>query len=56
MPRSLNGTHHRVSVEHLQRYLHQFYTQRKATDSERLRVLVDNVGGRRLTYRPLVSR
>ena len=59
LKRSLDGTHHHVSVEHLQRYLHQFdwlYTHCKASDSERLRVLLSNVGGRRLTYRPLVHK
>jgi hypothetical protein len=48
LKRSLDGTHHQVSVEHLQRYMHQFdwlYTHCKATDSERLRVLLGNVGG-----------
>ncbi|HEU5271607.1 MAG TPA: IS1595 family transposase [Jatrophihabitans sp.] len=57
LKRSLDGTHHHVSVEHLQRYLHQFdwlYTHCHATDSQRLRLLLGNVGGRRLTYRPLI--
>jgi len=42
----------------LQRYLHQFdflYTQCRATDSERMRLVLGNVGGRRLTYKPLIS-
>jgi len=59
LKRSLDGTHHHVSVEHLQRYLHQFdwlYTHCKATDSQRLRLLLGNISGRRLTYRPLVTR
>ena len=58
LKRSLDGTHHHVSVQHLQRYLHQFdwlYTHCKATDTERLRLLLGNVGGRRLTYKPLTS-
>jgi transposase-like protein len=56
LKRSIDGTHHHVSIEHLHRYLAQFdwlYTHCRASDSERLRTLVGNVGGRRLTYRPL---
>ena len=52
LKRSIDGTHHHVSVEHLPRYLAQFdwlYTHCKASDSERLRLLLGNVGGRRLT-------
>jgi transposase-like protein len=58
LKRSINGTHHHVSVEHLPRYLAQFdwlYTHCHATDSDRMRTLVGNVGGRRLTYRPLIG-
>lgn len=53
LKRSIDGTHHHVSPRHLPRYLAQFdwlYTHCHATDSERLRTLVGNVGGRRLTY------
>jgi transposase-like protein len=59
LKRSLDGTHHHVSVEHLQRYLNQFswlYTHCKATDSQRMRTLLSNVGGRRLTYKPMVAK
>ncbi len=58
LKRSIDGTHHHVSTEHLQRYLNQFdfmYTHCKDTDSERMRTLVGNVEGRRLTYRPLTN-
>ncbi|MFL6162238.1 MAG: IS1595 family transposase [Jatrophihabitantaceae bacterium] len=58
LKRSLDGTHHHVSVEHLQRYLYQFdflYTHCRATDSERMRLVLSNVGGRRLTYKPLIA-
>ena len=58
LKRSLDGTHHHVSVEHLNRYLGQFdwmYSRCKWTDSMRMRSLVDQAGGRRLTYRPLTS-
>ncbi len=56
LKRSLDGTHHQVSREHLDRYLAQFdwlYTHCKATDSQRMRTLLGSVEGRRLTYRPL---
>lgn len=59
LKRSIDGTHHAVSVEHLQRYLHQMdfmYSHCKETDSERMRAVVSNVGGRRLTYLPLTGR
>ena len=58
LKRSIDGTHHHVSKEHLPRYLTQFdwlYSNRKATDTERMRALLGQVGGRRLTYRPLVE-
>jgi transposase-like protein len=59
MKRSIDGTHHRVSVEHLPRYLAQFdwlYTNCKATDSDRMRLLAEGMTGRRLTYRPLTGK
>jgi transposase-like protein len=58
LKRSIDGTHHHVSVGHLDRYLAEFdfrYTTRKMTDTDRMRVLVGQVGGRRLTYRPCAS-
>ena len=54
LKRSLDGTHHHVSVEHLDRYLAEFdfrFTTCKATDTERVGMLVGRVGGRRLMYR-----
>ncbi len=59
LKRSLDGTQHHVSVEHLPRYLaeHDFrYSTREMDDSERLRRLIDTTGARRLTYRPLIGR
>jgi transposase-like protein len=59
LKRSLDGTHHHVSVEHLQRYLNQFawlYTNCKLTDSQRMRTLIGNVDGRRLPYKPLPAK
>lgn len=51
MKGSLDGTHHRVSEEHLDRYLAQLdfrYTFCKETDSERMCRVIGNVKGRRL--------
>lgn len=58
LKRSLDGTHHHVSVEHLGRYLAEFdyrYTTRKMSDTARMSKLMGQVGGRRLTYK-LVTR
>ncbi len=54
LKRSLNGTYHRVSKEHLHRYLSEFdlrYSTRKMPDGERTKLVIDQAGGRRLTYR-----
>ncbi|MEO6502162.1 MAG: IS1595 family transposase [Jatrophihabitantaceae bacterium] len=59
LKRSLDGTHHHVSVEHLQRYLHQFdflYSHCKRTDSDRMRLVLGNVAGRRLPYKPTPAK
>jgi transposase-like protein len=58
LKRSLDGTHHAVSKEHLPRYLAQFdflYSTCKMTDSARMERLLGRVPGRRLTYRPLTQ-
>ena len=57
--RSIDGTHHHVSVEHLPRYLAEFdfrYSTRKISDTARMERIVTQAGGRRLTYRPLVGQ
>ncbi len=54
LKRSLDGTHHRVSREHLHRYLVEFdyrYTTRKLSDRQRMLRLMGQVDGRRLTYK-----
>jgi transposase-like protein len=54
LKRSLDGTHHAVSVEHLDRYSAEFdfrFSTCKSSDTERVGMLIDRVGGRRLTYR-----
>lgn len=54
LKRSLDGTHHHVSREHLDRYLAEFdfrFSTCKLSDTERIDKLVGQVAGRRLTYR-----
>lgn len=56
LKRSLDGTHHHVSREHLPRYLAEFdyrYSTRKMSDTERTADLFGRVAGKRLTYRSL---
>lgn len=53
LKRSIDGTHHAVSTEHLHRYLAEFdfrYSTRKMNDSERMRLAISQVMGRRLAY------
>jgi transposase-like protein len=53
LKRSIDGTHHAVSAEHLPRYLAEFdyrFSTRKMTDADRMSKLLGQVGGRRLTY------
>jgi len=53
LKRSIDETHHNVSVQHLPRDLAEFdfrYTHRKDTDAERMTRVVQSVTGRRLTY------
>jgi transposase-like protein len=56
LKRSIDGTHHHVSREHLPRYLAEFdfrYSTCKLADGERLQRMVDQAQGRRLSYKPL---
>jgi transposase-like protein len=53
LKRSIDGTHHHVSREHLGRYLSEFdfrYSTRKLSDSDRMARLFGQVHGRRLVY------
>jgi transposase-like protein len=53
LKRSLDGTHHHVSREHLHRYVAEFdfrYSTCKNTDQDRMGMIVKRSGGRRLTY------
>lgn len=55
LKRSLDGTQHHVSVEHLPRYLAEFdfrASTKRLSDSDRMAMLMDRTGGRRLTYKP----
>jgi len=56
LKRSIDGTNHHVSKEHLPRYLAEYdfrYSTRKITDTERMVMLAGRFGGRRLSYKPL---
>lgn len=58
LKRSIEGTHHFVSVDHLNRYLAEFdyrYSTRSLSDAERMTKLIGQAGGRRLSYRPLTQ-
>lgn len=57
--RSLDGTHHNVSKEHLQRYASEFefrWNTSKMTDGQRVQALVDGALGKRLSYKPLTKK
>ncbi len=59
LKRSIDGTHHHVSREHLPRYLAEFdyrYGTRKLSDSQRMQRMIDQAAGRRLSYKPLTGR
>ncbi len=54
LKRSIDGTHHHVSAEHLPRYLAEFdfrYSTRKMTDSQRTEMVVRQTMGRRMSYK-----
>ena len=58
LKRSIDGTHHRVSVEHLPRYLAEFdyrFTTRRLSDTARMHALMGRVGGRRLSYKRIAA-
>jgi transposase-like protein len=54
LKRSIDGTHHHVSREHLQRYLEEFdfrYSTCKLTDTERMRQIIFQSNHKRLQYK-----
>lgn len=58
LKRSIDGTYHHVSEEHLHRYLAEFdyrYNTRKVKDSERTITAIRQAAGKRLMYRNTVA-
>lgn len=58
MKRSIDGTHHHVSEDHLHRYVAEFdfrYSTRRMDDSDRAMLIIEQGGDRRLPYRPLAN-
>jgi len=58
LKRSIDGTHHHVSREHLHRYLaeHDFrFSTCKMSDTARMERIIDQADGRRLTYRRVTA-
>jgi hypothetical protein len=58
LKRSIDGTHHNVSPEHLHRYVSEFafrHSTHMISDEARMARLMGQVPGKRLTYRPLTQ-
>ena len=56
--RSLDGTHHHVSREHLDRYVGEFafrHSTHKMQDTERIHILMAQTTGRRLSYKRITG-
>jgi transposase-like protein len=54
LKRSLDGTHHSISKEHMNRYLGEFdfrYSTCEDDDTERMQMLVNQTAGLRVTYK-----
>lgn len=54
LKRSMDGTHHHISADHVHRYLSEFdfrYRTRKTQDGERTMLAIRNAEGKRLRYR-----
>ena len=54
LKRSLDGTHHSISKEHMNRYLGEFdfrYSTCKDDDTERMQMLVNQTAGLRVSYK-----
>jgi hypothetical protein len=59
LKRSIVGSFHHVSREHLHRYCDEVsfrWDHRKTTDAERTEVAIEQARGRRLTYKPLTGK
>lgn len=58
LKRSIDGTHHRISVEHLPRYLAEFdyrFSTCDLSDTARMRALMGRVAGCRLSYKRITG-
>jgi len=58
LKRSIDGTHHHVSREHLHRYVAEFdyrYSTCKVSDEARMAAVVGRADGRRLTYKRVTA-
>jgi transposase-like protein len=58
LKRSVDGTHHHVSEQHLERYLGEFdyrYNTRKMADADRAELTIRKTAGKRLTYKKPVE-
>lgn len=58
LKRSIDGTHHHVSATHLPRYLAEFdfrHSTRMVSDYARMRRLIGQVHGKRLTYKRVTA-
>jgi transposase-like protein len=58
LKRSIDGTFHHVSVEHLPRYLAEFdfrYSTHQMTDTQRMQRLMGQTAGRRLSYKRITG-
>jgi hypothetical protein len=54
LKRSIDGTHHHVSREHLDRYVGEFafrHSTHRLPDTERIHILMGQTTGRRLSYK-----
>lgn len=58
LKRSISGTHHNISPEHLGRYLSEFafrHSTHALSDTERMVGLMGQVHGKRVTYKTVAS-
>ena len=58
LKRSINGTYHKMSKKHLQRYVNQFCAKHNARDMdtmEQMQYVVAGMVGKRLMYRDLIK-
>ena len=59
LKRGYHGTYHKISPEHLQRYVDEFAGRHNARDrdtADQMAMVVAGLVGRRLTYRELIAK